>query len=382
MCDKLRLSVGPSPEVQRTLFFILTDEAACDTPRHLQSYSVRATGMLWDCKWREKCGSAKQARSHMNILELTLSMLVIFLLILCGGVLYRRQRLDDRGAKLLSFLVVNITNPAMLMDAAISNEEAVAPAVFLEALLVSVSSYAILILASYFLCFLLRVPARDRYVFQMLTVYGNIGFIGFPVCAAVLGRESLIYVAINCLVFNLLIYTYGDYVLQKAKSLRTGPQADADSKAAHAKRLRIINIGTMSAVVTVILYLLNPEVGRVLANTISYIGNATIFLSMLVLGCSVAAFSPRELFLGSRKMYLFLAIRMLLLPILMILVMKQFVSDRLLLGTMAVMLSLPGGNMPLMMAREKDLDGSELSRGIVLSTILCMITIPIVCLAL
>ncbi|WP_130836432.1 AEC family transporter [Lachnoclostridium sp. Marseille-P6806] len=330
----------------------------------------------------------------MNLYDLVLTMFIIFLLIACGYILRRKNILDDRGAKLLSFLVVNITNPAMLLDAAISNEQAIAPDIFLRALLLAVISYAILIAASYLICPLLRIPRRSRYSYQMLTVYGNTAFIGFPVCVAVLGPESLVYVVINGLIFSILIYTYGAALLRRAKRSQeitetasgapgpAFPSGERGGETGLRGLLRLLNIGTLSAAATIVIYLFNPPVTRVIADALSYMGRATVFLSMLVLGCSAASMPLRALFLEKPRMYLFLAIRMLLLPFVMVLAMKPFVSDPLLLGTMAVLLALPGANMPLMMARELDLDSADLSRGIILSTLLCIFTIPLVCLAL
>ncbi len=52
------------------------------------------------------------------------------------------------------------------------------------------------------------------------------------------------------------------------------------------------------------------------------------------------------------------------------------------LGTLAVLISLPGGNMPLILSQEMGLECGELSRGIILSTIICIFTIPVVMLVL
>ena len=45
-------------------------------------------------------------------------------------------------------------------------------------------------------------------------------------------------------------------------------------------------------------------------------------------------------------MYPFLLLRMIALPIVIVLIMKCFIKDSLMLGTLAVLISLPGGNMP------------------------------------
>ena len=73
---------------------------------------------------------------------------------------------------------------------------------------------------------------------------------------------------------------------------------------------------------------------------------------------------------------------MIALPIVIVLIMKCFIKDSLMLGTLAVLISLPGGNMPLILSQEMGLECGELSRGIILSTIICIFTIPVVMLVL
>lgn len=321
-------------------------------------------------------------------MALFLEMLIIFILIVLGFIMYRTGRMNTANARSLSVLVTTLCSPALQLNAAIGTEGKLAPSVFLDALGVAVLIYAILIAASYLICFLLKKPYKEWYTYQMLTVYGNTGFIGFPVCLAVLGNSSLVYASINNLVFNMLIYTYGMAILRKARRLQAMvPESEQESiaeKISAGRRIfdslkPMINVGTVSAVLSVFIYLLDPQLPRVLTSVISYTANATVFLSMTVLGCTIAASPLKELFTGDKKMYLFLFFRMLALPVVIVLLLKPFVHNTLLLGTTAIMVSLPGGNLPLMLCKQLELKDKELSRGIILSTLLCILTIPIVC---
>ena len=304
----------------------------------------------------------------MSALSLFLEMLVIFILISIGFILYRTGKIADGGMKTMSFLVVNFCNPAIILNAAMQNEEPIAPALMGNAVLVTVLIYAILIGISYLLPLLLRIPKKNRFAYQMLTVYGNVGYIGFPVCAAVLGQDALLYVSINCLVYNVLFYTYGEALLARAAGVKEGGRGIGG----------IINAGTVSSLLTLLLYLVKIPVPMVLSDTVGYLSDACVFLSMLVLGCSIAQKPLKFLITGSKTMWVFLVLRMLVIPAAIVLVLKPFVHNELLLGTIAIMVSLPGGNLPLMVAEQDGLETSELSRGIVLTTIACIVTIPLI----
>ena len=315
----------------------------------------------------------------MNASALALEMLVMFLLMLLGYYAYRRNLVNDHSVKAVSKLVTNLCAPGMVLSAAIGREGRLDPAVFGGALGISLAIYGLLIVSGLLICLLLRVPKEERYVYHLPTVFGNIGFIGYPVCLAVLGSDSLIYAAVCNLVYNLLIYTYGRQMLARVAGLK----ADTGEKRGLWETVRpMINVGTLSSIVALVIYLTDPPVPEVLADTLSYAGNATVFLSMLVVGCSLAASPLKELIFGDRKIYLYLVLRMLALPILLVLLLKLFVQDALLLGTMAVLVSLPAGSMPLMFCHEIGLEGRELSRVIILSTAVCVVTIPLVCLCL
>jgi hypothetical protein len=210
----------------------------------------------------------------------------------------------------------------------------------------------------------------------MLTIFGNVGFIGIPLASAVLGSESLIYVSINNLIFNVLIYTYGLAVLKKA----AGQQQPEDAGALPEKESlahKLVNAGTISAVLTIVFYLGDFPVPTIISSTLSYAGRATTLLSMLVLGVSVAQMTPKDIF-SHPKLYAFTLIRQILLPIGLILLLGLFVENALILNTTALMLAVPAANMPLMLSKQYHVDESTISQGIILTTIASLVTIPIV----
>lgn len=325
----------------------------------------------------------------MSISVVLQQMVIIFILIGIGMVLFRRRLLSEEGSKQISGLIINVTNPALLICSALED----GPKASLRDLGIALAAYAavfaILIAAGFLLPYLLRVPKNLHYAYQMLTVFGNVGFIGIPLASAVLGSESLIFVSIFNLLFNLLIYTLGISLLQKAARGQAGEdttvsagQADTDLPQASSGRLqKLVNAGTISAAVTILFYLGNFHVPVIISSSLSYAGRATTLLSMLVLGVSVAQMAPREIF-SHPKLYLFTLLRQILVPIGCILLMRGLITNKLILNTMLLMAAVPAANMPLMLAKQMDMETEAISQGIILTTILSLITVPIVCLFL
>ncbi len=318
----------------------------------------------------------------MSITIVLQQMVIIFILIGIGMILYRSKMLSEETSKQISGIIINVTNPALLICSAFDD----GPKVSLRELSIAFVSYAavfaLLIVIGFLIPCLLRVPRRLHYTYQMLTIFGNVGFIGIPLASAVLGSESLIFVSIFNLLFNLLIYTFGMSMLQRAAARQA---ADTDSIPRHnstsGRLQKLVNAGTISAVFTIVFYLGDFHVPVVISSTLSYTGRATTLLSMLVLGVSVAQMAPKDIF-SHPRLYLFTLLRQILVPIGCVLLLRGLIDNKLILNTMLLMVAVPAANMPLMIAKQMDMDTESISQGIILTTVLSLVTVPVACLFL
>lgn len=310
----------------------------------------------------------------MSISVVFEQMIIIFILILTGALLFRKKMLSESTSKQLSGLIVNVTNPAVLICSAFDEGPKASLAELGTGLLVFFAAYTVLILLAYLIPLLLKIPADARYSYQMLTIFGNVGFIGIPLASAVLGNSSLIFVSLSNLVYNVLVYTLGYSILKKA-AIKQGVYKSAEIEDNIFNK--IVNAGTVSAVLTIVFYLGDFDVPVVVSSSISYAGRSTTLLSMLVLGVSVAQMAPKDIF-SHPKLYLFTVLRQILVPIGFTLLLRLFVSNPLIVNTCALMLAVPAGNMPLMLSKQLNVEEATISQGIILTTIFSLVTIPIV----
>lgn len=338
----------------------------------------------------------------MSITVVLQQMVMIFILIGIGILLYKKDMLSEMTSKQMSGVIVNVTNPALLICSAFQDGPKVSLAELGIALGIYLVVYAVLIIMSFLIPRILRVPNMYHYAYQMLTIFGNVGFIGIPLASAVLGTQSLIFVSIYNLIFNILIYTFGISMLQKADARQRQVSASEDSRqpdssrqnnpsqsvqntaAAHSVSPRwkkLVNAGTISAAATIIFYLGNFHVPVIVSSTLTYMGQATTLLSMLVLGVSVAQMAPKDIF-SHPKLYGFTLLRQILVPIGCIVLFRPLIRDPLILNTMALMLAVPAANMPLMLSKQLHVETDTISQGIILTTILSLGTIPVVSLFL
>lgn len=322
----------------------------------------------------------------MSIEIVLQQMIIIFILIMTGATLFRKSMLSTDSSKQISGLIANLCNPALLICSAFTDEPKVSNAELLLGAFIMVLAYAFLIMCSYLIPYILRIPREKHYAYHLLTIYGNVGFIGIPLASAVLGPSSLIYVSLNNLIYSILIYTHGISTIKNAAA-----RADQDTTSSNRikkqtegliSRLLLsfknfINVGTISALLTIILYVSDIQLPVLFSDTLDYIGRSTTFLSMLVLGVSVAQMPIKDIF-SNKKLYLYAGLRLLVLPIVCTLLFRLITDNLLIISTAALLLSVPAGNMPLILSQKYGLDSPTIAKGIILSTLLSLLTIPVV----
>lgn len=292
-------------------------------------------------------------------------MCMIFLLIAVGYIACKRGIVDALSGKMISAVVVNICNPALMLTSVLESGGGISNEKLLLATGAALGIYVCLLVIGKVMPVFLARNDLERDQYALMALFGNVGFIGIPVVSAVLGTEVLIYVIICIIIFNILIYTYGRYLVDR----------HSKKDAAHPKG--IVNTGTVVGVACVLIFLVKPHLPEVLVKSVGYMGSATTFLSMLVIGISLADMPLGKIF-RELRLYIYILVRHILIPVGMGWGLKILLGDPDMVGTFVLLIAMPVANMPLMMCEETGVDGTLLSKGIVLSTLCSLITIPLV----
>ncbi len=303
-------------------------------------------------------------------------MVVLFLLMGIGYLCYKKNIITDEVSKKLSAIVVNIANPALVLTGCMG-EEKIQGRELLLTIAIILAIYIALILIAQVLPRMLHVEKKSRGVFKAMTIFSNIGFMGFPVVAALYGNSALLYAALFTIPYNILIYTYGIASMSVRKEDEEGIPALKNQSGFRPLLGRILNAGVIACIVTMILYLFQIPIPAMLGDTITHLSNLTAPLSMMVIGASLAVIDLKKLF-TDKKLLLFSLIKLLVIPIVGVLIIKQFVSNEMICGVCMVMLATPVGSMTAMLAQQYEGDYEMASKGVALTTVLSVITMPVV----
>ena len=293
-------------------------------------------------------------------------MLVFLILILVGWLLVKVKILDDNASRKLTAIVLYVANPALILMSS-QTEHNIPDAQLLVTLLIAAAMFALLIVLGILLPKLFRLEQSQANAYNLMTVFSNIGYMGIPLVSTIIGTSALLYVTVFILLFNLLVYTYGVAILQRG-TVRAANERPMIVKFA--------NPGVISGVAAVALYLLRIRLPEVLTLPLQHLSNLTAPVSMLIIGAALAEVNILSLF-TDWKLLVFSAIKLLVLPLAVGLLLKQFISgDQL--SVCIVMISAPAASMAVMMAQQYGGDYTLMSKGVLLTTLLCVATIPAV----
>ena len=368
-------------------------------------------------------------------------MIVMFLMMAVGYLCYRKQILTEEVSRKVSAIVVNVANPCMILSSALTDQQMQGKEL-VQTLAIVVMMYVFLLVMAQLLPRILCIQKESRGAYAAMTVFANIGFMGFPVLAAMYGNGALLYGAVFQIPFNILIYTYGVAVLTRKPGAcakteqdvkaevdvkteqdvkaeqdvnaevdvkaepdvkadpngKTGERQDAQGITAAVNGMseniengseqqgklqgtveivkKIFNIGVIACIAAMLLYFLQTPVPSFLQAFITNLGNLTAPLSMMIIGASLAQMPLKELFLD-KKLLLFSLVKLLLLPAVWMIMVNRVAEQEILRGVCLVMMATPAGSMTAMLAQQYGGDYETASRGVALTTVLSVITMPL-----
>ena len=293
-------------------------------------------------------------------------MVVLFLIMLLGFGLAKKGILDTVTGKKMSWLVVNVCNPALILSGSLG-EEVISVSSLQEVLAAAVVMYLLLLVLGLILPGLIRADAKERSAYRIMTVFTNIGFMGFPLISSMYGSGALLYGTVFSIPYNLLIYTYG------ICAIRGGSFSIKQLK-------QVLNTGVAACAAAIGIYVLKlfvpVRVPEIITQTVDLLSGMTAPLSMMVIGASLAGLSLKEL-VKDKKMLLFAGLRLILIPCLFMSGFRHFLADPVLLGVCLIMLATPAGSMTVMLSQQYDGNVETTSKGVALTTILSVATLPL-----
>ncbi|MRI81593.1 AEC family transporter [Aerococcaceae bacterium DSM 109653] len=293
---------------------------------------------------------------------------VLFLLIVIGFIAGKLKLISEQGQKDITQLVLYVTMPATIFSAMqleMSQERLNTAFLVLG---VMVFCYIIMFIVGFISSKRLPLTKGQKDIFQTALLLSNTSFMGYPIVQSLLGQEALFYAVVGAgFIFETVSWSLGVYLISRNGS---------ESAGFNWKKV-VFSPGILSIVVGLIFFGFQWSVPEPINSVINMMSPATSPLAMIVIGLMLSRSNLKEAF-QNKFIYLASALKLLVVPIIITLALKAFGISGPALVIPVIMISMPTATYVAMFSGNYGNDSKFASQIVFMTSLLSMITIPIV----
>lgn len=312
--------------------------------------------------------------------DVLLIMASLVALIIPGYVLRKVKILRDNAVEVLVFLLIYVCMPMLTLNSFLS--QGGAPAMDTAVLmgmsfLFSLLGHLLVFLAAKVI-FLKWKDQENASAYIAASVFTNGGFLGIPFVKMLIpDPQAVLFAVIYNVVFNMLLWTLGIYILTGDKSFISLKKA-------------FVNPSILPLFIALPLYFIpsiNIISGTPIANSIALLSDMSAPLSMIVVGIRLADMGIAKAFRGAGN-YLASFVKLFLSPSIVLaaaFALKQIPFSAsygsLFLAVPVILMAMPAAASIVVFAEKTNRARLEAARVFLTTTILSIISIPLMILA-
>ena len=309
-----------------------------------------------------------------------IQMFILAVIVVCGFIARKKRLMNDTFDTMLSQLVFNITLPALILNSVLSSESLPSAHDIGLTLLYATLYFILTISLSLLLGRILyrKMPKETRGAHEFMMVFGNTGFIGYAVLASVLDPSAVLYAAIYNIIFNIVIFSIGVMLI-------SGTTESDDERRGWRKQFgavghALLKPAVIASSVSAVLAILEINApGSPIQQACDLLGGMTVPAAMLVVGSSIAKMPLHDIFTDGWS-YLTTAMRLIVVPLVVFFVFRLFVHDSFILAILVLLAAMPVASNGTMLSLAYSGDTRTVARGTFLTTVLSVITLPLIAL--
>jgi len=307
----------------------------------------------------------------MEIKIVFYSITLIAIMIVVGAILAKSFPFNDDTRQVFISIIVNIAMPCIILSSIFSVE--MNNETFKKIMIVFMISIVVNMLGigiGWMLANVFHKRSNRIREIAILSGLGNTGFIGIPLCALLFGPEGALYAAIFDAGVDFTIWTVGVLILQKSRI------SIIDS----AKTM--INIPNIAIVFGLSVSYLQWQLPVMVIDLTGKFAALASPLAMFYIGILVMTLKRSRIRTIGNKVWLPIIVKLIILPILATISLLTVDLGNLIFQTILIQTMMPTLTLASILFAKYSADEEFGAITTVLSTILALITIPVMVLAL
>ena len=300
------------------------------------------------------------------------NVVLTLLFVIPGFIICKCKKAASEHLSSMSAVLIYVCSPCMIVNSFLQLEFSWSGfgnmALFFAVTLVLQIAFMLIL----YLIFRKKYADSKYRILTIGAVLGNVGFFGLPIVRAILpdNPEVMCYSSVYVVSMNFLVFTMGIFCLTNDKKFMTLKSA-------------ILNPAFFSLIVALPLYIFGVRqyLPELLLGGISLLGSMTTPLCMIILGIRLATVSFRKLFTRP-IIYLTCALKLLIFPLFCYFAVYFIPLEFSFKASILILASAPCASIILNMAEIHNSETELAANCVLLTTLLCFITIPVLVLLL
>lgn len=285
----------------------------------------------------------------------------LFLLILVGIYAQRKGIITNQNRKKFTDFIIEIILPCNIINSFLISWSYDILMNCITVFIVAIVTQILYVIISKML---FRKSTKDRQaVLRYAIICSNAGFLGNPIVESVFGSQGLLFASVALIPLRFAMWSSG---------LKLFTETDGKST---AKKL-ITHPCIIAVFVGFILMISQIQMPGFVLKTLAGIGSSNTAISMIVIGSILAEIQVKKIL--DKELFYYSALRLIVIPAAVLIILKLFRIDSLVIGVIVLLSAMPAGSTTVMLADKYNGNSKFATSCVFLSTILSLITIPLI----
>ena len=297
--------------------------------------------------------------------------MTLFALVVVGYIASKLGYLGGDFDRQLSRLVINITCPALILSSAMNgtlpDRRYILPLLGISAITYLILTGVALLLPRY-----MTTKQEDEGTVGFALMFGNVGFMGYPVVASIFGHQAVFYAAVLNVVNTFAVFTVGTILITGKNEVE-----------GHRFQKKVLySTPMLAAYLTMLIVALEIEnIPTVISQPLTMLGNITVPAALLIIGSSMSQLSLRMM-LGNRTVYLTTFMRLLVVPLSMFYLCRAIGFSEAVVHINTVVIAMPVATYGTILCLRHEKDATLMTEVTFITTLFSMLTIPLLVLVM
>lgn len=300
----------------------------------------------------------------MDLFSVINQLISLFLMMFIGYLAARGGIVTPEFRVRLSSFNLNTAAPCIILSSVLQSSSSAREMV--GALGVGVVFYLLMIVFAALLVRLVHTPKAQRGWDQLMLIFTNVGFMGIPVVQSIYGPDGVAMLSMFILTFNIFFFSYGVMLI---------------SSGAKFNFRALCNACIFAALAGLLFGMTGWRLPAPVESTLASVGAMNTPLAMMIIGASLAH-SDVKAALTNKRLYRVGFLSMLAMPLLVFAALRFAPIDPMLIGVATICAAMPIGGNCAMIADIYAPGDLTASHAVILTTLACGVTLPLVCAAI